>query len=229
MIKLFYCEDFIFYIHLSVLFIFVIKRQLSDSYLVIKWRNSWADPELPKIGYSLRGHDIPVGRELWPGLGWKWLMWCKTMNRGCIMAGGNSSMAAAAAAMTWCSSRASGHSLRVNMSDLYSGLFRLRDTLSREVFSRDNLSRDAVCRLSLLGKPPLLLLQAIRCTHPTCPCECFAPGKQSLRYCDTCNHGWVAHGEYYVSLYIAWDYTRVNICNLEQVRLFQLSFCMLVT
>ncbi|CAG5117638.1 unnamed protein product, partial [Candidula unifasciata] len=34
---------------------------------------------------------------------------------------------------------------------------------------------------------------AIRCTHPTCHCECFAPGKQSLRYCDTCNHGWVAH------------------------------------
>ncbi|CAL1546778.1 unnamed protein product, partial [Lymnaea stagnalis] len=36
-------------------------------------------------------------------------------------------------------------------------------------------------------------LEAIRCTHPSCPCECFAPGKQSLRYCDSCSHGWVAH------------------------------------
>ncbi|KAK7010629.1 zinc finger protein basonuclin-2, partial [Biomphalaria glabrata] len=37
-------------------------------------------------------------------------------------------------------------------------------------------------------------LEAIRCTQAGCPCECFAPGKQSLRYCDSCNHGWVAHG-----------------------------------
>ncbi|CAG5134836.1 unnamed protein product [Candidula unifasciata] len=36
-------------------------------------------------------------------------------------------------------------------------------------------------------------LEAIRCTYPRCPCECFAPGRQSLRFCETCNHGWVAH------------------------------------
>ncbi|XP_064608349.1 zinc finger protein basonuclin-2-like isoform X2 [Liolophura sinensis] len=36
-------------------------------------------------------------------------------------------------------------------------------------------------------------LEAIRCTLPNCPCECFAPGKLQLRICDTCKHGWVAH------------------------------------
>lgn len=39
------------------------------------------------------------------------------------------------------------------------------------------------------------LLQAIRCTLPNCMCECFAPGKLHLRSCDTCKHGWVAHGK----------------------------------
>ena len=39
------------------------------------------------------------------------------------------------------------------------------------------------------------IFQAIRCTQPNCPCECFSPGKPCLRYCDTCKHGWVAHGE----------------------------------
>ncbi|KAL3867506.1 hypothetical protein ACJMK2_044706 [Sinanodonta woodiana] len=36
-------------------------------------------------------------------------------------------------------------------------------------------------------------LEAIRCTYPSCPCECFAPGKASLRNCETCKHGWVVH------------------------------------
>ncbi|XP_013419142.1 zinc finger protein basonuclin-2 isoform X3 [Lingula anatina] len=33
----------------------------------------------------------------------------------------------------------------------------------------------------------------IRCTVPSCACECFSPGKNQLRVCDTCKHGWVAH------------------------------------
>ncbi|KAK2163460.1 hypothetical protein LSH36_79g06009 [Paralvinella palmiformis] len=36
--------------------------------------------------------------------------------------------------------------------------------------------------------------RAIRCTQPTCRCDCFSPGKSFLRTCDTCKHGWVAHG-----------------------------------
>nr|SIW59169.1 disconnected [Euperipatoides kanangrensis] len=35
---------------------------------------------------------------------------------------------------------------------------------------------------------------AIRCTIPNCNCECFSPGKTQLRTCETCKHGWVAHG-----------------------------------
>ncbi|XP_052796721.1 zinc finger protein basonuclin-2-like isoform X1 [Mya arenaria] len=35
--------------------------------------------------------------------------------------------------------------------------------------------------------------KAIRCTTPSCGCECFLPAKSSLRLCDTCKHGWVAH------------------------------------
>ncbi|XP_065165402.1 zinc finger protein basonuclin-2-like isoform X2 [Atheta coriaria] len=34
---------------------------------------------------------------------------------------------------------------------------------------------------------------AIRCTVPSCSCECFIPGKRHLRYCETCKHGWVPH------------------------------------
>ncbi|XP_033633750.1 zinc finger protein basonuclin-1-like isoform X1 [Asterias rubens] len=34
---------------------------------------------------------------------------------------------------------------------------------------------------------------AIRCTLPNCSCECFAPGKNQLRSCEQCRHGWVAH------------------------------------
>ncbi|XP_071116964.1 zinc finger protein basonuclin-2-like isoform X1 [Haliotis cracherodii] len=36
-------------------------------------------------------------------------------------------------------------------------------------------------------------LEAIRCTHPNCLCECFSPGKSCLRHCETCKHGWVSH------------------------------------
>ncbi|XP_072050856.1 uncharacterized protein [Amphiura filiformis] len=34
---------------------------------------------------------------------------------------------------------------------------------------------------------------AIRCTLPSCTCECFAPGKSQIRTCEKCKHGWVAH------------------------------------
>ncbi|KAK7477821.1 hypothetical protein BaRGS_00030899 [Batillaria attramentaria] len=50
--------------------------------------------------------------------------------------------------------------------------------------------KDIIRRFSI---NPALVFQAIRCTHPSCPCECFAPGKTCLRYCDSCNHGWVSH------------------------------------
>lgn len=36
-------------------------------------------------------------------------------------------------------------------------------------------------------------LEAIRCTTPSCPCECFLPAKTCLRTCESCKHGWVAH------------------------------------
>ncbi|XP_068082236.1 uncharacterized protein [Anabrus simplex] len=36
---------------------------------------------------------------------------------------------------------------------------------------------------------------AIRCTVPSCSCECFTPGKMNIRYCDTCSHSWVPHGK----------------------------------
>lgn len=124
------------------------------------------------------------------------------MSRNYIGLGGaNCVSAATAATMAWCNTRGhlSGHSVRLSMNDLYSGLFRLRDTISREMPGRERPPRD--CRLSVSSKPSLLLLQAIRCTHPACPCECFAPGKQSLRYCETCSHGWVAHGECFIFLF----------------------------
>ncbi|KAL3289394.1 hypothetical protein HHI36_022824 [Cryptolaemus montrouzieri] len=35
---------------------------------------------------------------------------------------------------------------------------------------------------------------AIKCTIPKCKCECFIPGTEQLRYCETCKHGWVPHG-----------------------------------
>ncbi|XP_035273870.1 zinc finger protein basonuclin-2-like [Anguilla anguilla] len=46
------------------------------------------------------------------------------------------------------------------------------------------------CDRSTMGKD---LDEAIRCTLPNCTCECFQPGKISLRTCDYCKHGWVAH------------------------------------
>ncbi|KAJ8336160.1 hypothetical protein SKAU_G00395030 [Synaphobranchus kaupii] len=39
----------------------------------------------------------------------------------------------------------------------------------------------------------LAAAQAIRCTLLNCTCECFQPGRISLRTCDHCKHGWVAH------------------------------------
>lgn len=55
---------------------------------------------------------------------------------------------------------------------------------------------------------PRLCFQAIRCTLPSCPCECFSPGKSSLRSCETCKHGWVAHGKYkfkiLLKIYLLW-------------------------
>ncbi|ESP00597.1 hypothetical protein LOTGIDRAFT_112532 [Lottia gigantea] len=36
-------------------------------------------------------------------------------------------------------------------------------------------------------------LQAIRCTHPNCTCECFTPEKACIRTCESCKHGWVTH------------------------------------
>ncbi|XP_019765432.1 zinc finger protein basonuclin-2 isoform X2 [Dendroctonus ponderosae] len=41
-------------------------------------------------------------------------------------------------------------------------------------------------------QPPKICKQ-IRCTIPNCNCENFIPGKLRLRYCETCNHGWVPH------------------------------------
>ncbi|RZF45870.1 hypothetical protein LSTR_LSTR011349 [Laodelphax striatellus] len=37
------------------------------------------------------------------------------------------------------------------------------------------------------------IIRAIRCTVPGCSCECFTPGKQHIRFCENCSHGWVPH------------------------------------
>jgi len=47
----------------------------------------------------------------------------------------------------------------------------------------------------------MLCLQTIQCTVAGCSCECFAPGKNKLRMCDTCEHGWVVHGKLSVFLF----------------------------
>ena len=69
----------------------------------------------------------------------------------------------------------------------------LKDADAHHRSSRTYSLKDIVRRFSV---SPALVFQAIRCTQQTCSCECFAPGKACLRYCDTCNHGWVAHGEF---------------------------------
>lgn len=53
-----------------------------------------------------------------------------------------------------------------------------------------NLARTSLTRIKFF-----FYFQAIRCTVPECNCECFVPGKRHLRYCETCKHGWVPHGE----------------------------------
>ncbi|XP_054719612.1 zinc finger protein basonuclin-1-like [Uloborus diversus] len=40
---------------------------------------------------------------------------------------------------------------------------------------------------------PTIMDVAIRCTAPNCTCEGFAPSKPTIRSCDACHHGWVAH------------------------------------
>uniref|UniRef100_A0A8D9DVX8 Zinc finger protein basonuclin-2 n=1 Tax=Cacopsylla melanoneura TaxID=428564 RepID=A0A8D9DVX8_9HEMI len=59
------------------------------------------------------------------------------------------------------------------------------------------LSRNAPPRSNSTDSPTNSLAPtictSIRCTVPACTCECFLPGKMHLRYCDTCNHGWVPH------------------------------------
>lgn len=45
---------------------------------------------------------------------------------------------------------------------------------------------------------PRLCFQAIRCTVPSCACECFTPGKDNLRNCESCKHGWVSHGKLFI-------------------------------
>ena len=42
----------------------------------------------------------------------------------------------------------------------------------------------------------VVVFQAIRCTVASCSCSCFQPGKTSVRLCEKCKHGWVAHGEF---------------------------------
>ncbi|XP_021919623.1 zinc finger protein basonuclin-2-like isoform X3 [Zootermopsis nevadensis] len=55
----------------------------------------------------------------------------------------------------------------------------------------------SAAKLKLPGNPAngagLMMEVAIRCTVPSCSCECFTPGKMNIRYCDTCNHSWVPH------------------------------------
>ena len=56
------------------------------------------------------------------------------------------------------------------------------------------------------SQPPRLYFQAIRCTLPGCPCECFSPGKTVLRVCESCKHGWVAHGKFSLNLFSMTSY-----------------------
>ena len=71
--------------------------------------------------------------------------------------------------------------------------------------------------------PPRLYFQAIRCTLPGCPCECFSPGKTVLRACETCKHGWVAHGEYITITGLILQYSAIfHSCKNDN---FQMKNC----
>ena len=61
-----------------------------------------------------------------------------------------------------------------------------------------------------------VLLQAIRCTMPACPCECFLPGKIQIRQCETCKHGWVPHGKKAIlSLLLSFVYGHSKLADLK--------------
>lgn len=70
-----------------------------------------------------------------------------------------------------------------------------------------------------------IFLQAIRCTVPNCSCERFVPGKCHLRYCETCKHGWVHHGEHFYIVFsnISTIQTRFFTFLLPQIFLIQIS------
>ncbi|XP_039291648.1 zinc finger protein basonuclin-2-like isoform X2 [Nilaparvata lugens] len=55
-----------------------------------------------------------------------------------------------------------------------------------------NLSSSTPTPGQALPLPPSICT-AIRCTVPGCSCECFTPGKQHIRFCENCSHGWVPH------------------------------------
>ncbi|XP_076627758.1 uncharacterized protein LOC143344987 [Colletes latitarsis] len=44
------------------------------------------------------------------------------------------------------------------------------------------------------GQTPTICT-SIRCTINGCSCDSFTPGKQHIRYCEKCHHGWVPHGK----------------------------------
>ncbi|XP_067886601.1 zinc finger protein basonuclin-2 isoform X3 [Heterodontus francisci] len=67
--------------------------------------------------------------------------------------------------------------------------------------------------------------QAIRCTLVNCTCECFQPGKISLRTCDQCKHGWVAHALDKLSTQHLYHPTQVEIVQSNVV--FDISSLML--
>ncbi|XP_078386526.1 zinc finger protein basonuclin-2-like isoform X5 [Cetorhinus maximus] len=66
---------------------------------------------------------------------------------------------------------------------------------------------------------------AIRCTLVNCTCECFQPGKISLRTCDQCKHGWVAHALDKLSTQHLYHPTQVEIVQSNVV--FDISSLML--
>ncbi|XP_072373601.1 zinc finger protein basonuclin-2 isoform X3 [Scyliorhinus torazame] len=67
--------------------------------------------------------------------------------------------------------------------------------------------------------------RAIRCTLVNCTCECFQPGKISLRTCDQCKHGWVAHALDKLSTQHLYHPTQVEIVQSNVV--FDISSLML--
>ncbi|XP_072445139.1 zinc finger protein basonuclin-2 isoform X5 [Chiloscyllium punctatum] len=112
-------------------------------------------------------------------------------------------------------------------------LFRMAQQLTFQVRTVDQLQRQSRYSHALSNCTQSGLIEnwkvhhmgAIRCTLVNCTCECFQPGKISLRTCDQCKHGWVAHALDKLSTQHLYHPTQVEIVQSNVV--FDISSLML--